>query len=219
MIEGQQEIIISTEIIPVIHTVTTYQTLLSVKNAVKCCIKKIFLISHGNHTYLELIELAKKVKDEYPNLWIGCNFLDLPAYKAISLDLDENIISGLWYDETLNKQQILQYRNYKGITFGGLAFKYQPQPLDLFNACQESRIICDVSTTSGQGTGLAINNDKLMHIRTYLGNFPMAIASGVSIDNIDYYKGVADYLLVASSITDNNEIINCERLKELIIKL
>jgi len=35
----------------------------------------------------------------------------------------------------------------------------------------------------------------------------MTIASGVNIENIDTYKGIVDYLLVASSITSRSEII------------
>jgi hypothetical protein len=44
----------------------------------------------------------------------------------------------------------------------------------------------------------------------------MAIASGVSIDNIENYKGVVDYLLVASSITSRSEIIYKDKLLELL---
>ena len=44
----------------------------------------------------------------------------------------------------------------------------------------------------------------------------MAIASGVSIGNIENYKGVVDYLLVASSITSASEIIYKDKLLELL---
>lgn len=47
----------------------------------------------------------------------------------------------------------------------------------------------------------------------------MAIASGVSIENIDSYKGIVDYLLVASSITDRNEMIIKDKLVQLKSKL
>ena len=47
----------------------------------------------------------------------------------------------------------------------------------------------------------------------------MAIASGVSVDNIESYKGIVDYLLVASSITTSGEMIIKDKLKELVEKI
>ncbi len=47
----------------------------------------------------------------------------------------------------------------------------------------------------------------------------MAIASGVSAGNVDIYKGIADLLLVATSITDRYELIINEKLAELKSKL
>ena len=47
----------------------------------------------------------------------------------------------------------------------------------------------------------------------------MAIASGVNVNNIVSYKGVINYLLVASSITSKSEIIDKDKLKELLEKI
>jgi predicted TIM-barrel enzyme len=47
----------------------------------------------------------------------------------------------------------------------------------------------------------------------------MAIASGVSAQNISNYKGIANYILVASSITSKTEIIDKDKLTELISKI
>lgn len=47
----------------------------------------------------------------------------------------------------------------------------------------------------------------------------MAIASGVDLNNVDLYKGLANYLLVASSITSRSEIIDKDKLVELLEKL
>ena len=97
--------------------------------------------------------------------------------------------------------------------------KYQPQPKDLKFACSWAKMTTDVATTSGVGTGKAANIDKIKLIREYLGKHPMAIASGVSANNVDDYKGIADYLLVASSITTFGEIIVKDKLIELNSKL
>lgn len=116
-------------------------------------------------------------------------------------------------------KMLKELENSKVFFFGGLAFKYQPQPTDLESACNEAKLATDVACTSGTGTGKAPTTVKINTIRNYLGSHPMAIASGVSIENIDSYKGIVDYLLVASSITDRNEMIIKDKLVQLKSKL
>jgi predicted TIM-barrel enzyme len=52
-------------------------------------------------------------------------------------------------------------------------------------------------------------------VNEFLADHPMAIASGVSIQNINDYKGIANYLLVATSITSSGEMIMKDKLIEL----
>jgi hypothetical protein len=47
----------------------------------------------------------------------------------------------------------------------------------------------------------------------------MVIVLGVNVDNIVSYKGVINYLLVASSITSKSEIIDKDKIKELLEKI
>lgn len=128
-------------------------------------------------------------------------------------------IDGLWCDASISVEDAKRVRKFKGLFFGGLAFKYQPQPTDLESACNEAKLATDVACTIGTGTGKAPTTFKINSIRNYLGNHPMAIASGVSIENVDYYKGVVDYLLVASSITSSGEMIIKDKLIQLKSKL
>lgn len=208
---------IKTEIIPVIHVEDLEQTCASIDICRSLDINKVFLISHGTLDYNGLINLAREIKVQYPKLWIGINLLDINANQAISLNL--NFIDALWIDGSISVDDYKLFRKFKGLHFGGLAFKYQRQPDNLEEACKVATITTDVATTSGSGTGQAPTTVKINNIRTHLGTHPMAIASGVSIDNIESYVGIVEYLLVASSITDNNEIINFEKLKVLKNKL
>lgn len=205
---------IKTELIPVIHMINQNQVLTNVKTCVSSGIKKVFLINHRSSNY-ELIKCANKVKELYPDLWIGLNMLDVKAKDAILYEFD---FDALWCDESIN-QEDYNYRKFKGLLFSGLAFKYQPQPSDLKLACQESIVTSDVSTTSGPATGKEADINKILQLREYLGDHPMAIASGVNLNNIESYKGVVDYLLVASSITSKSEIIQEDKLIELLKKL
>lgn len=202
---------VNTEIIPVIHMINENQVLTNVEICLSCGIEKIFIINHQT-TSEELIKCTKRVKDTYPTLWVGVNMLDKYVEDAI---LYEFGFDGLWCDQSI-KLEDYKHRKFEGMLFTGLAFKYQPQPKDIELACKESILTSDVSTTSGPGTGKAADINKILQLRNHLGEHPMAIASGVNSTNIDSYKGVVDYLLVASSITSASEIIYKDKLLELL---
>ena len=206
----------NTELIPVIHMVNENNVRTNINTCVDVGIKKVFLINHVVSVN-DLIKCAIRTKEDHPDLWIGLNMLGTTTEDALSMEVKG--IDGLWCDASITPERASEYRNFKGMFFGGLAFKYQPQPKDLELACKQAILSTDVATTSGSATGKAANIDKMKLIREYLGNHPMAIASGVSADNIDSYKGIVDYLLVASSITTKGEMIIKEKLLELKEKL
>lgn len=213
-----------TEIIPVIHMTRDTQVLANVELCLQCGIEKVFIINHMVGAD-ELIKCAHTIKHYVPKLWVGLNMLGIKAERALKIKYGrfpnckaERVVDGLWCDERITQNEILN-KEFEGMVFGGVAFKYQPQPSDLRQACEEATRFTDVATTSGAGTGQPADIQKIKSMREYLGEHPMAIASGVSIDNIDSYKGLANYLLVATSITDKNEMIIKEKLSELKSKL
>lgn len=208
-----------TEIIPVIHMITEEQVFTNVDTCIKCGIEKVFIINHVVEVD-ELLNCACKVKNTYPDLWVGVNMLGLTAEQAL---IRSPIgINGIWSDSSLELHQSHLFKKHNpfgAMFFGGLAFKYQPQPTDLLTACNHATLLTHVATTSGEGTGKSPTTYKIKLIREYLGEHPMAIASGISSENIHLYKDLANYLLVASSITDKNEMIIEEKLIELKSKL
>lgn len=205
-----------TELIPVIHILNERQVFMNIETCLKSGVEKVFLINHAvSEEYL--LECATNVRKENPSLWIGVNMLGVYVNDAVGMTLSG--IDGLWCDKTLTLENARKYRKFEGLLFSGLAFKYQPQPSDLKLACEEAKLATDVATTSGIGTGKPADVEKINEIRKYLGNHPMAIASGVSAENVHNYKSVADYLLVATSITDENELLIQDKLIELKSKL
>jgi phosphoribosylanthranilate isomerase len=205
---------IKTEIIPVIHMINQNQVLTNVKTCVESGVSKVFIINHQSPSS-ELIKCASYIKGLYPDLWVGVNMLDVHVNDAILYDFD---FDGLWCDQTLSVNDS-KTRKFRGMLFTGLAFKYQPQPSDIETACKEAIDATVIPTTSGAGTGKEANLSKILTIRRHLSEHPMAIASGVNADNIVSYKGVINYLLVASSITSKSEIIDKDKLKELLEKI
>jgi predicted TIM-barrel enzyme len=74
----------------------------------------------------------------------------------------------------------------------------------------------DVVVTSGDGTSYAPDIEKIKTIKSFIGDKPLAIASGITPENKSMYEEYVDYFMVASSITDNYENIIETRLKDLI---
>jgi hypothetical protein len=204
-----------TELIPVIHMVNEKQVFINLDTCFKYNIKKVFLINH-RVTVKALLNCAELVRKAHPKLWLGLNMLGQHPLTSIGQDLDYD---GMWVDETITSGISEECREFRGMLFTGLAFKYQPQPKYLKEACQDARFASDVATTSGAGTGQAANLEKIKLIREYLGNHPMAIASGINADNVKDYKGLANYLLVASSFTSHDEYIIPEKLMAILEQL
>ena len=60
---------------------------------------------------------------------------------------------------------------------------------------------CDVVVTSGTGTGVAAAAAKPLAIRDGAPEVPLALGSGVSVDNVgEYAEAGVDVFLVASSV-------------------
>jgi len=212
-------------IIPVIHVIDQKQVEDNLKTINEVGLDKCFLINHQrNWFHLSEIYTNLKLNESgfYFNLNVGINFLDLNLDASIIKLKQHNINpSMIWEDNFLNCEKPRKSLDYKGLYFGGVAFKYQKQPKEneLENVCLSAMKVVDVITTSGDYTGKAASISKIEKIRNFIGNFPLAVASGISSENIDNYKHLIDYVLVASSITDNNEIINKNKLENLINKV
>ena len=221
-------------IVPVIHILNWEQTKYNVDLCVNNGINKVFLINHsvGYDSLDKLTNFAGAIKTTYPELWVGCNYLQLSTREAMTYVNNLNSknftqIDGLWTDNahisvedtSLNEADLINAHKINGLYFGGVAFKYQkqPRPEDLKWVCENAMKYVDVITTSGPATGKPADIEKIKTIRSYIGEHPMAIASGVNASNKSMFAEHVDYLLVASSITNSsNEIIDENKLKELI---
>jgi hypothetical protein len=157
-----------------------------------------------------LLEIQREVKKEFSTWWIGVNLLGEPTARVFD-KLNSNI-SGLWADNAqINEWSKEQFdadsiksakekSGWKGLYFGGVAFKYQRHVDNLAIAAQIATQYVDVITTSGEGTGSAPDYEKIAAMKASVGNFPIAIASGISPENITNYRDVANCYLVATSI-------------------
>ncbi|HLE49407.1 MAG TPA: BtpA/SgcQ family protein [Patescibacteria group bacterium] len=220
-------------VLPVIHAETENQVLDNARVAYEAGCDGIFLINMKDPTtstrmsYENLRKLHKMVRSEYATWWIGVNYLDLPAVKVF--ENVDSTVSGVWVDnaeiyEWLDKQvaahKILQAREnsgWRGLYFGGVAFKYQKEVDNPGLAAKIATSFVDVVTTSGKATGSAPDLEKIRLMKESLGEFPLAIASGVSPENVKQFMPYADYFIVATSIlVHGTENFDINKIKSLI---
>ncbi|KKP58909.1 MAG: Adenine phosphoribosyltransferase [Candidatus Moranbacteria bacterium GW2011_GWF1_34_10] len=207
--------------LPVIHAVNKEQCLRNVAIAAWSQADGIFLINH-NIGANELVAIFQVVKNKFPDLWVGVNFLDLykedAAQKAIAIGAN-----GLWTDDAglyegmrekpVSRNELLG--QWEGLYFGGVAFKYQKEVRDIASVARLSLDAVDVVTTSGARTGTAPLVDKISIMRKAIGDFPMAIASGITIENVRSFLPFCDCFLVATGISFNHTELDPEKTQLL----
>lgn len=176
----------------VIHVESAEQAVRNCRVALDATCDGVFLIAHGTMHATKLLNCVPACREVIP--YVGVNLLDLSAISAVSAALMYQV-QAVWTDDT--------YLDDKppGIElFSGFAFKYRPQPRDLVAGAQAAITSCHVLTTSGPGTGKPADVRKVQAIRAAVGSHRIALASGVTADNVEEYLPYVDDYLVATGI-------------------
>jgi len=197
-------------VLPVIHVESLEQAQRNVQVSRDAGADGVFLINHGMPDR-SLLAIHETVADAHPEWWVGVNCLGLmpeQVFREVSPK-----VSGVWVDnagivEDRDTQEyaerVLASRQACApdcLYFGGVAFKYQRHVDDLEAAGRIAARYMDVVTTSGVGTGEAAAEEKIRRLKAALGEAPLAIASGVTPDNVTHYLPFAEALLVATGIS------------------
>lgn len=198
-------------VLPVIHVESHEQA----KRNIEVCIEKdadgCFLIGHGLNDS-ELIDIAREMTIEY-DYWIGINCLGSTPKKSIK---DAWFMHGVWSDNAFISPQ---REVYQGLYFGGVAFKYQKLNKTLEQDCIDAMQFVDIITTSGSGTGKAPDIEKIKKMRGYLGNFPLAVASGITVENVDEFLPYVDCFLVSTGISKDWQDLDPIKVSSLVEKV
>ncbi|MDD5430912.1 MAG: BtpA/SgcQ family protein [Candidatus Pacebacteria bacterium] len=211
----------------VIHAETKEQAERNAKIAKDAGADGIFLINH-EIARDELVSIYNYIHQKFLGWWIGCNFLGAKPYETI-LKVPISV-SGIWTDnaginEYLEKpaaeaESVWNARktlrsSWEGLYFGGVAFKYQPAVNNLKHISRLATKYMDAITTSGEGTGIAPGIEKISAMRKAIGDFPLAIASGITPENASQYVGLADCFIVATGVSNSFTELNAEKVKKL----
>lgn len=209
---------------PVIHIDTQDLALVNAQIAVEAGAQGVFLINHGRSSDHRLPYIAMAIRQNFPKLWIGANFLSMIPFDAQDFvnTLEASYhFEGLWVDDAMvdeslaeddpnqDAMRLAEQRKsmaWSGLYFGGTAFKYQ-RPVaekDLPTAARIASRYTDVVVTSGPGTGLEADINKIKLMKEALGDFPLGIASGITLQNVDHYLPYVNAFLVSTGICMND---------------
>lgn len=211
----------------VIHVVSEKQASENVKIAFESGADGVFLINHSSD-YGSLLKIYREIRWQYPTFWIGLNLLDLSASAALDAVPDD--ASGLWADDAglneahddiawkakINWAKKQEKKDWKRLYFGSIAFKYQKEVKQLDLIARSATKYTDVIVTSGDKTGSPPDLTKIKTIRENIGDFPLAIASGITPENVSQYKAYADAFLVATGISDSFTQLNIRKTERLV---
>lgn len=213
-------------LLPVIHVANSIQANQNAEIAFGAGADGVFLINHSIPSD-RLIDAWRLVLHTYPDRWVGMNFLDHDAYNGLShLPGD---IGGYWCDDIGMReraeypdQQAARVRSWQRelclnemLLFGGVAFKGREHVNDPGRMAKLAMPHLDVVTTSGVRTGSAPDLGKIKAMREDIGDFPLAIASGITRENVPSFLPLADCFLVATGISEGEYRLDYAKVKQL----
>lgn len=212
----------------VIHVENRVQALRNVSVALDEGADGVFLINHRIPAD-QLHICYNAVREVFPVEWIGLNWLDLSPIHG--LDMMRLSMNGMWIDNAdiqedadktamvirfADKRKEWERRMSRSfLLFGGVAFKYQRRVKNLERAAKLATPFIDVITTSGEGTGIAADIEKIRVMKRAIGEHPLAIASGITPENVLSYMEYADCFLVATGVSDSHTELNPARVRKL----
>lgn len=210
-------------LLPVVHTINPKQVIESISVAMNNGADGVFVINQRMDER-DLIHLLPALAKLTP--WLGINLLGFGLDQVLRLTADH--VQGIWTDNVndLDMLAIEHIRiDWRGLWFGGVGFKYtrtvDDDPAALVSAATQRGLV-DVVTTSGPGTGKAADRSKIQAFRAALDDRPLAIASGITAENVlDYLDSSTDVnaFLVATGIEKSFGVFDPHRVRMLADKI
>jgi hypothetical protein len=208
----------------------------AVATAVTAGADGIFLINQGAGIDDILHRIIPALRHRYGRrLWIGVNLLGYDVSEIIRRFATLVDIDGIWSDDAgvdcMKENVYVQERDaylktraetgWKGLYFGGTAFKTQRDiPVDQLPVVAKlAASFVDVVTSSGRGTGVAADIEKVHILRQAIPEAALALASGVTPENVKDYLPFVDAYLVATGIESAYGVLDPERTKALADKI
>jgi hypothetical protein len=193
----------------------------------------LFLINQGTSTSHILSHLIPRIRGVFgTNTWIGINSLGSAVEDVVAMSGTElHRLDGIWSDDagvdSMREDTFEAARtafsnarmrtDWRGLYFGGTAFKTQaPIPENKLElVARRAASFVDVVTTSGRGTGISADLDRVRIMREAIPGAAMGIASGITPENAAHYLPFIDYFLVATGIEQSFGVLDPMRTRAL----
>lgn len=166
--------------------------------------------------YYQLERIAEYVSKANIGIPYGINCLNFDSmgfelankYNADFLQIDSVVGHVKPRDEYTMEAFLKQNRkNSNTVLLGGVRFKYQPL-LSEKSVEEDLRIAmdrCDGICVTENATGEETSMEKIKNFRKVLGDFPLVVAAGVTIDNIEKQMQICDAAIIGSYLKDTRK--------------
>ncbi len=219
----------------VVHAVNKRQVLENVAIAVQEGAHGVFLINHEISAKALVDVYAKVDQTMGAQYFIGLNFLGIHPLQAIDLLSEAWNSSGIWFDDMecveggseridnidtpMKIRGTLKALGYRGLTFAPVDFKYQRAAKNLSRVTETMSHFGDVVTTSGPRTGSPPTLEKIVTMREAVPDVPIAIASGITPENVDPFLDHVDFFLVATGVSHSHTELDPQRVRLMADKM
>ena len=196
----------------------------------------VFLINH-DFELERLLPIVREVRERFPSLWFGVNFLAVTGARAFPVlgDLERSgcVVDAYWADdarideradvqrEAVATAEARRESGWSGLYLGGVAFKKQRAvaPEDFETAARIAARHMDAATPlRGPRRDDRRSAPRSRRFRAGCADQALAVASGVTPDNAGSYAGLVDAVLVATGINRPGNFYDIEpmRLRRLL---
>lgn len=216
------------KVLPVIHHLTIKLSIEQAKIALAAGADGVFLISHGDQDD-ELDEAHLHIKSQFPDAFIGVNYLSVRSpSRAFSRAL-KNEYSAVWIDnvgicdgavsvhgaELLAEVSAARLAGDIPQVFGSVAFKYQRETNNPSTDAYIAHRLGYIATTSGARTGLPPEFAKIVAMSQSTGG-TLAVASGLTPENLSLFKLRVSHALVSTGISKDEHRLDEHKLHAFI---
>lgn len=230
-------------VLPVVHHLDWATSYSQACLALSCGADGVFFISHNDCLAEELLKPALDTKEKFPDKSIGLNFLGKNALSAYEL-VQKAQLDMVWSDypgvsskgASLMASGISQKMREaaKGpLFFGSVAFKYQSEEPNPAQAVIEAHKLGMIPTTSGSATGVCADPQRIRQMAQALLEFrnslkattdqsdsqSLALASGLTTENVENYIDWVSHYLVATGISLDEHHFCPEKLQNFVSKV
>jgi len=210
-------------LLPVIHARSTAQVMEQAEVARVGGADGVFVINQGGLDANEVLDVSASLAALHADWFVGVNLLGCEPLDALGPLMKRWRIRGLWSDDAdagmwQRRRDPWNDDAMQRLFFGGVAFKGQRSiHADHYGAVAKGAADCgvDVVTTSGPRTGTPPEVSKVVAMREALGGHALALASGVTPENVGLFLPYVDAFLVASGIERDFGDFDPGRLAEL----